>query len=106
MDRVALPNVLCLELVLHLPFQRVSASIDGKSSRADTRYSVNLAKFNTRTRSLNNVLYWLAQIFGAIFMGLFLDTSRLRRSMRARAGWGILFVLTMVIWVCNIAACR
>lgn len=31
---------------------------------------VNLAHFNTRTRALNNVLYWTAQIFGALISTL------------------------------------
>lgn len=60
---------------------------------------VNLAQFNTRTRALNNVLYWSAQIVGAIIFGTFLDTKHLRRTTRAKAGWAALFVLTMVIWV-------
>lgn len=60
---------------------------------------VNLAQFNTRTRALNNVLYWSAQIVGAIIFGTFLDTKYLRRTTRAKAGWAALFVITMVIWV-------
>ncbi|KAL1848959.1 hypothetical protein Daus18300_013418 [Diaporthe australafricana] len=31
---------------------------------------MNGAHFNTRTRSRNNLLYWLAQIFGAVVIGL------------------------------------
>ena len=34
---------------------------------------VNAAKFNTRTRALNSVLYWLAQIVGAAIFGFLLD---------------------------------
>src|SRR5215471_985761 len=34
---------------------------------------VNLAKFNIRTRSLNNVLYNLSQMFGAFAFGYMLD---------------------------------
>jgi len=59
---------------------------------------VNLAQFNTRTRSLNNVLYWSAQIFGALIFGYFLDLSRFRRTVRAKACWVVLFVLTFAVW--------
>ncbi|QIW94630.1 hypothetical protein AMS68_000148 [Peltaster fructicola] len=59
---------------------------------------VNLAQFNTRTRALNNVLYWSSQIVGAAIFGTLLDTKHLRRTTRAKAGWLALFVLTMVIW--------
>ena len=58
----------------------------------------NAAKFNTRTRSLNTVLYWMSQMVGAGIFGLFLDISKLKRTTRARAAWVALFTLTMVIW--------
>jgi hypothetical protein len=59
---------------------------------------VNLAQFNTRTRSLNNVLYWTAQILGAAVFGVILDLGFLRRTTRAKVAWISMFVLTMVIW--------
>jgi hypothetical protein len=59
---------------------------------------VNLANFNTRTRSLNNVLYWLSQIWGAMVFGYCLDVKRYRRTVRAKACWVVLFVLTFAIW--------
>ncbi|EPS36940.1 hypothetical protein H072_9551 [Dactylellina haptotyla CBS 200.50] len=58
----------------------------------------NLARFTTRTRSLNSLLYWLSQIIGAGFMGLALDTQRLSRVTRARAGLAFVFVITLAIW--------
>ena len=58
----------------------------------------NLAKFNIRTRALNNVLYWSSQIVGAAIFGFALDQPRFKRSLRARICLGTLFVLTMVIW--------
>ncbi|KAF3906507.1 hypothetical protein ABW20_dc0107013 [Dactylellina cionopaga] len=58
----------------------------------------NLARFSTRTRSLNSLLYWLSQIIGAGFMGYTLDTQRLSRKTRARAGFVFVFVLTLAIW--------
>lgn len=59
---------------------------------------VNGAHFNTRTRALNNILYWLAQIFGAFSSGYALDIQRYNRATRARAGLILLFILTMAVW--------
>lgn len=59
---------------------------------------VNLAQFNTRTRALNSTLYWLAQMFGALFFGLALDFPNIRRTTRAKVAWVVMFVLTFAIW--------
>ncbi|KAI2464609.1 MFS general substrate transporter [Annulohypoxylon bovei var. microspora] len=59
---------------------------------------VNLAHFDVRARSLNNLLYWLSQIFGAVIFGYALDFPRIRRSMRAKISFGALFALTFIIW--------
>ncbi|KAF4591540.1 membrane protein [Ophiocordyceps camponoti-floridani] len=59
---------------------------------------MNAAHFNTRTRALNNLLYWLAQIFGAVVTGHCLDLHSIRRSLRARLAFGFLAVLTFVTW--------
>ncbi|MCJ1320542.1 hypothetical protein MMC15_005882 [Xylographa vitiligo] len=59
---------------------------------------VNGSVFNIRTRALNNVLYWTSQIVGAFVFGYALDIASVRRSTKARAALGVLFVLTMVIW--------
>lgn len=58
----------------------------------------NLATFNIRTRSLNNTLYWLAEIGGSYLAGYALDFTRLRRSSRARIATGVLFVLMFTVW--------
>jgi MFS family permease len=57
----------------------------------------NGAHFNTRTRSLNNLLYWTSQIVGAVAFGYALDIP-VRRSLRAKASFAALFTLTFVIW--------
>ncbi|CDK28771.1 unnamed protein product [Kuraishia capsulata CBS 1993] len=59
---------------------------------------LNAAKFDTRTRSLNSLLYWLCQMFGALFFGYLLDMPYLTRPKRARVGIVVLFLLTMAIW--------
>lgn len=59
---------------------------------------MNGAHFDTRTRALNNLLYWLSQIFGAIIFGYALDYPGVRRSVRARANFVGLTVLCFAIW--------
>jgi MFS family permease len=58
----------------------------------------NLARFNTRTRALNNVLYWSSQIIGALVFGYSLDMARFRRTVRAKAALFALLIITMAIW--------
>ena len=60
--------------------------------------NMNGAYFNVRTRSLNNLLYWLAQIFAATLWGYALDFPKLRRSVRGKVSFAILFSLTFIIW--------
>lgn len=60
--------------------------------------AVNGSFFGTRTKALNSLLYYLAQILGAFALGYALDLERFRRSVRAKAGLAFLFVLTMAIW--------
>ncbi|CAK7240901.1 MAG: hypothetical protein STHCBS139747_002354 [Sporothrix thermara] len=59
---------------------------------------MNAAFFNTRTRALNSVLYWLSQMIGATVFGYALDISSIRRSLRARFALVGLTVLTFAIW--------
>ena len=59
---------------------------------------LNGTHFNIRTRALNNLLYWLAQILGAVVIGYCLDYSKIRRTIRAKISLGILLVVTMVVW--------
>jgi hypothetical protein len=58
----------------------------------------NLAYFNTRTRALNNTLYWTAQIVGAFVFGFCLDYSKIRRTVRAKIAWVAILVLTLAIF--------
>lgn len=58
----------------------------------------NFAKFNVRTRALNNTLYYLCQIFGAYIFGYALDVKSVSRPLKAKILVGVLFTLTMVIW--------
>lgn len=59
---------------------------------------INGARFNTRTAALNNVLYYSMQIVGAFIFGYALDQHSVRRTVRAKAVWVVLFVLTFAIW--------
>ena len=60
--------------------------------------SVNGAVHNVRTRSLNSLLYWLAQIVAAGIWGYTLDLQSVRRSTLAKANWAVLVVLTFAVW--------
>jgi hypothetical protein len=60
--------------------------------------NMNGAHFNIRTRSLNNLLYWLAQIIAAVIVGYALDYEKLSRTVRAKAAFAVLFSLTFIIW--------
>ncbi|KAH6879869.1 major facilitator superfamily domain-containing protein [Thelonectria olida] len=59
---------------------------------------VNGLTFNIRTRSLNGALYWIAQMAGGLAIGALLDLPGLKRPMRARIGWCVLFFTGMTIW--------
>ncbi|KAJ5622343.1 hypothetical protein N7528_005575 [Penicillium herquei] len=60
--------------------------------------AVNSAHFTTRTKALNGLLYWLAQIIAAGIWGNLLDMTRLQRSVRAKINWFVLVVLTFAIY--------
>ncbi|KAL0068046.1 hypothetical protein AAF712_004949 [Marasmius tenuissimus] len=49
--------------------------------------------FNIRARSLNNLLYWSAQIIGSVLMSFLLDNKKLSRRARAFLSWGLLFAI-------------
>ncbi|KAF9188385.1 hypothetical protein BGZ51_000631 [Haplosporangium sp. Z 767] len=55
--------------------------------------------FNIRTRSLNSILFWVAQIIGALFIGHLLDRIPLRRPRRAILGLAVIALLFMGTWI-------
>ncbi|KIN08476.1 hypothetical protein OIDMADRAFT_152847 [Oidiodendron maius Zn] len=59
---------------------------------------INGSHFSTRTKALNSLLYYLAQIIAAAILGYLLDVERVSRSLRAKIAWVSLLVFTMVIW--------
>jgi hypothetical protein len=61
--------------------------------------SVSGNTFNLRTKSLNGALYWFAQIFGGLIIGLLLDLPKpkVSRPISARIDWVVLFVTGMAI---------
>jgi hypothetical protein len=60
--------------------------------------AINGFRFSTRTKALNVLLYYLAQIIGAGALGFTLDNPRFRRTFRAKAAWAFLFSVTIIIW--------
>ncbi|KAK9365616.1 hypothetical protein V1509DRAFT_370695 [Lipomyces kononenkoae] len=60
--------------------------------------AINAAYFDTRTRALNDFLYWFAQICAASVIGPLLDNKKIRRTIRARVMYVTLIVLTATIY--------
>ncbi|KAJ1550888.1 hypothetical protein HK405_015652, partial [Cladochytrium tenue] len=65
--------------------------------------AINGAYFDTRTRALNNIVYWSAQIVGAGLLGWLLDLeiggkAAAPRPIRARYAWAGMLIFTMVLW--------
>lgn len=58
----------------------------------------NHGRFNLRTRSLNSLLYWFAQMIGAIVIGYMLDMKYFRRSVRAKIGYAFITLISLGIW--------
>ncbi|KAF8639394.1 hypothetical protein AX17_001519 [Amanita inopinata Kibby_2008] len=59
----------------------------------------NDALFNIRARSLNNFVYWLAQIIGSISIGFVLDQRCIGRRIRAFTGWTILLAMVFIVHI-------
>ncbi|KAI0075905.1 MFS general substrate transporter [Panus rudis PR-1116 ss-1] len=59
----------------------------------------NSALFNIRARSLNNLLYWIAQIIGSVSIGLLLDRKRLSTHARAFSAWIVLLLMVFVVHI-------
>ncbi|OBT54202.1 hypothetical protein VE04_06516, partial [Pseudogymnoascus sp. 24MN13] len=59
--------------------------------------SVNGAHFSTRTKALNGLLFWLAQLVGALILGYALDLERFSRPTRAKASLAVLLILGVAI---------
>ncbi|KAF9114602.1 hypothetical protein BGX27_010358 [Mortierella sp. AM989] len=55
--------------------------------------------FNIRTRSLNSVVFWVAQIVGALVIGYMLDRIPVRRPKRAMLGLLFITLLFMATWI-------
>ncbi|XP_047327553.1 UNC93-like protein 1 [Impatiens glandulifera] len=60
--------------------------------------NVNKFLFNLRTRGLNNVFYWGAQMIGSVLIGYVMDFSFKSRRVRGLVGVGFVGVLGSVIW--------
>ena len=59
----------------------------------------NGALFNIRARSLNNLVYWVAQIFGSLAIGFLLDKKNIARRVRAFSGWTVLFAMVFIVHI-------
>ncbi|KAF9948024.1 hypothetical protein BGZ72_010002 [Mortierella alpina] len=55
--------------------------------------------FNIRTRSLNSLIFWVAQIIGALVIGYLLDRIPVKRPKRAKLGLLFIALLFMATWI-------
>ncbi|KAF9580022.1 DUF895 domain membrane protein [Lunasporangiospora selenospora] len=55
--------------------------------------------FNIRTRSLNSIIFWVAQILGAVILGYLLDRIPMKRPKRAMLGLLFVALLFMATWI-------
>ncbi|KAG0271217.1 hypothetical protein BGZ95_000980 [Linnemannia exigua] len=55
--------------------------------------------FNIRTRCLNSIVFWVAQIVGALVIGHLLDRLPWKRPKRAMLGLAVVAVLFMATWI-------
>ncbi|KAF8639403.1 hypothetical protein AX17_001528 [Amanita inopinata Kibby_2008] len=55
--------------------------------------------FDISARSLNNIVYWVAQIIGSVAIGFMLDQKKLRRRVRAFTGVAILMAMVFVVHI-------
>lgn len=60
--------------------------------------NVNGILFNLRTRGLNNVFYWGAQMIGSVLIGYVMDFSFKSRRARGLLGVSVVAVLGTAIW--------
>ncbi|KAI3471281.1 hypothetical protein Pfo_027944 [Paulownia fortunei] len=60
--------------------------------------NVNGVLFNLRTRGLNNIFYWGAQMIGSVLIGYIMDFSFKSRRARGLLGIGVVAVLGTAIW--------
>ena len=101
-DPPAFPDVLCLELVLHMAYVAPISKYIALWTNFKLEFNdYNGALFDIQARSLNNLVYWLAQIVGSLFMGFVLDQKKFSRRTRAFSGWTLLFAM---VWVVHIWA--
>ncbi|PIN02897.1 hypothetical protein CDL12_24584 [Handroanthus impetiginosus] len=60
--------------------------------------NVNGVLFNLRTRGLNNMFYWGAQMIGSVLIGYIMDFSFKSRRVRGLIGIGVVAILGTAIW--------
>ncbi|PWN37733.1 MFS general substrate transporter [Meira miltonrushii] len=58
----------------------------------------NAPLFTLRARSLNSMLYWMAQMVAAYLFSFVLDSKTLSRPKRIWIGWGVVFTVMWAVW--------
>ncbi|KAF9900822.1 hypothetical protein BX616_002486 [Lobosporangium transversale] len=62
-------------------------------------FFLNSSNFSLRTRSMNSMCYWLAQIFASILFGRLLDYASWTRRIRARYGLLTLTLTLLAVYI-------
>jgi len=62
------------------------------------QFTMNSLNFTQRTRSMNSMMYWFAQIVASLAFGAFLDRAKWTRKTRARYGLAVLTILLIATW--------
>ncbi|KAH8553876.1 major facilitator superfamily domain-containing protein [Umbelopsis sp. PMI_123] len=67
------------------------------------QFGLNAIYFDIKTRSLNGVVYWAAQIVASILLGILLDYNGLPRRTRGLLGLAVTALITMGVWAGGLA---
>ncbi|KAG2183724.1 hypothetical protein INT43_006735 [Umbelopsis isabellina] len=67
------------------------------------QFGLNAIYFDIKTRALNGVVYWAAQIVASIMLGTLLDYQGLHRRTRGLLGLAVVTLLSMGVWAGGVA---
>lgn len=58
----------------------------------------NASVFTLRTRALNSLIYWFAQMVAAYLFSFVLDSKQISRRSRMMMGWAVVFCFMWAVW--------
>ncbi|GJJ73623.1 hypothetical protein EMPS_05981 [Entomortierella parvispora] len=63
------------------------------------QFTMNTTNFSQRSRNMNSMFYWFAQIIASLAFGAFLDRAKWSRTTRARYGLILMAICLAATWV-------